>query len=245
MKKVFPSVDALCRERGTYCTPVDLRWGINESQVNSGLVIQLCLDYITRCAPFFICLIGERYGSHKPNEDAPLPASFSALPLDAHWLDKNFVIASSAGYDWVLQDTYQHCSITELEVIQAAFLGEDSNFCHFYFRQPEHVDHLFNDLPEAERLGKLKLYETESEYSDLKVRDLKARIVKKGLPVKYFKTPEELGLLVLEDYKDIVNNLYPPLEDIVSTKCEIIYSKHFQLCRKILLLKIGLLQLAY
>ena len=33
VKKVFPAIDALCRERGTYCAPIDLRWGINESQV--------------------------------------------------------------------------------------------------------------------------------------------------------------------------------------------------------------------
>ena len=221
VKKVFPRIDALCRERGTYCTPVDLRWGINDTQVNSGLVIQMCLNYISRCSPFFICLLGERYGSHRPNDTDPLPACYEDLTPTAHWLDKSFMIAASAGYDWVLQDTYQHCSITELEVIQAAFLGENTDHCLFYFRQPEHVDSLYTDLAEEERVNKLKLYEPECEYSNLKVRDLKARIVKKGLAVKYFKTPEELSKLVLQDYSAIVDRMYPPLEEILSDKCEL------------------------
>ena len=101
MKKVFPRINALCHERGTYCAPVDLRWGINDSQTNSGLIIQLCLDYIDRCAPFFICLVGERYGSHRPVEQDPLPAHYDDLNPSCHWLDRNLVIASSAGYDWV------------------------------------------------------------------------------------------------------------------------------------------------
>ena len=101
MKKVFPRINALCHERGTYCAPVDLRWGINDSQTNSGLIIQLCLDYIDRCAPFFICLVGERYGSHRPVEQEPLPVHYDDLNPSCHWLDRNLVIASSAGYDWV------------------------------------------------------------------------------------------------------------------------------------------------
>ena len=48
----------------------------------------------------------------------PLPESYSDLPPDADWLDRNFLVAASGGYDWVLQDSYQHCSVTELEIMQ-------------------------------------------------------------------------------------------------------------------------------
>ena len=48
----------------------------------------------------------------------PLPERYSDLPSDADWLDRNFMVAASGGYDWVLEDSYQHCSVTELEIMQ-------------------------------------------------------------------------------------------------------------------------------
>ena len=48
----------------------------------------------------------------------PLPERYSDLPSDADWLDRNFLVAASGGYDWVLEDSYQHCSVTELEIMQ-------------------------------------------------------------------------------------------------------------------------------
>ncbi len=212
-------MDALCRERGTYCAPVDLRWGIHDSQVSAGFMIQLCLDYVKKSAPFFISLIGERYGAHRPNDAPPLPKTYKDLPEEADWMDRNFLVAASSGYDWVLQDTYQHASVTELEIIQASFL-EDTEFGFFYFRQPDHVDHLFTDLPEEERREKLKIYESESEYSSLKLKDLKARLVKRGLHIKYYKTPEDLAKIALEDWIGVVNRLYPPLEDSLQDQCK-------------------------
>ena len=219
MKKVFPRIDALCRERGTYCAPIDLRWGINDSQVNQGLVIQLCLDYIQKCSPFFICLLGERYGCCREEDATSLPNTYKDLPEDADWLDKNFMVAASGGYDWILKPAYQHCSVTELEILQTAFIG-NTEFCRFYFRQPDHVDELFQGDSDEIRQERLEVYTMESEYKNLRVRDLKARIVKKGLPVKYFRTPQELADLVLEDWTMIVEQLYPQFEDMLSTTCE-------------------------
>ena len=57
----------------------------------------------------------------------------------------------------------------------------------------------------------LCLYKPENEYADLNIRDLKQRIVNKGLPVKYFQTKEELGQHVFEDWLTIINQLFPPL----------------------------------
>ena len=228
MKKVFPRINAQCHERGTYCAPVDLRWGINDSQTDSGLVIQLCLDYIDRCTPFFICLLGERYGCHRPVEHDPLPKHYGDLNPNCHWLDRNLVIASSAGYDWVLDEKYQHCSITELEVIHAAF-DRRNEYCRFYFRQPDHVDSLYTELSDDERREKLRIFESESDYSHAKMCELKAQIAKRGLPIKYFKSPEELAAMVLEDWGDIVDQMYPPLQDFVLDTCE--YTSYYNPAR--------------
>lgn len=67
------------------------------------------------------------------------------------------------------------------------------------------------DLSPAEQDSVLKLYKPENENADLNIRDLKQRIVNKGLPVKYFQTKEELGQHVFEDWLSIINQLYPPL----------------------------------
>ena len=46
--------------------------------------------------------------------------------------------------------------------------------------------------------------------------DLKSRIVARGLPVKFFMTPEELGLQVLNDWLAIINEVYPSLQTCMS-----------------------------
>lgn len=86
-----------------------------------------------------MCLLGESYGPYRPVESPKLPTKVKQLHEHANALDRNFLIAAMSGYTWVLQEAQQNTSLTELEIIQAAFLS-DSQHCHFYFRQPEHLD---------------------------------------------------------------------------------------------------------
>lgn len=46
MKKIFPEIRALCRERGTRFTEVDLRWGLTDEDVALGQVIRTCLQEV-------------------------------------------------------------------------------------------------------------------------------------------------------------------------------------------------------
>ncbi len=41
---------------------VDLRWGVTEEQAERGEIFPVCLEEIDRCHPYFIGLLGERYG---------------------------------------------------------------------------------------------------------------------------------------------------------------------------------------
>ncbi|XP_033647263.1 uncharacterized protein LOC117306832 [Asterias rubens] len=218
VKRVFPQLNSLCHERGTHFSPIDLRWGINEEQSQSGNVVSLCLDYINSCSPFFICLLGERYGSHRPI-DADLLSTDANLDdineENTNWLDKNYHVAAANGHNWILQEAYQCCSITELEIIQAAYLN-DSQYSRFYFRDVRHIEDKFTDLTDVEREEKLKVYRCENEEVEMRVRDLKRRIVNKGLPVRFFRTVEELAEKVLEDWKFIINQMYPPLQDFTT-----------------------------
>ena len=61
-KKIFPKIEQECRRRGASFSVLDLRWGITESESQTGKVIEICIDEINRTRPFFIGLVGERYG---------------------------------------------------------------------------------------------------------------------------------------------------------------------------------------
>ena len=62
VKRVFPHLRKLCEERGVGLVDVDLRWGVTEEEAAEGKVLPICLAEIQRCRPFFIGLLGERYG---------------------------------------------------------------------------------------------------------------------------------------------------------------------------------------
>nr|XP_054750859.1 uncharacterized protein LOC129256719 [Lytechinus pictus] len=211
---VFPQLNSVCHSRGTFFAPADLRWGINNEQSSSGNVISLCLEYINRCSPFFICLLGERYGTHRPNDAPLLPSSLEKLPRNMSWLDRNYLIAASKGHEWIMQEAYQYCSVTELEIIQAAILN-DSKYCRFYVRDVRHVEDKFLELPEKEREEKLKMYMAEDEETEIKVTTLKQKLINRGMKIQFFRTPEELGQKVLDDWMEIINELYPPLDELL------------------------------
>ncbi|MDB6172762.1 MAG: hypothetical protein JWL59_2073 [Chthoniobacteraceae bacterium] len=63
VERVFPQVREWCHARGVSFTEIDLRWGITEEQSRGGRVLPICLGEIEACHPFFLGLIGGRYGS--------------------------------------------------------------------------------------------------------------------------------------------------------------------------------------
>jgi len=62
VRKVFPELRRRCRERQVELVDVDLRWGITEAEAEQGKVLPICLAEIDRARPFFMGLLGERYG---------------------------------------------------------------------------------------------------------------------------------------------------------------------------------------
>lgn len=139
--EIFPQLEKLCHKRGTRFAPHDIQWKPGSSQTESGHLLRVNLDFILKCSPYFLCLLGETYGPHRQPDGNKLPESLHSMPDDTDWLDKNYMIAASAGYTWILKEVHQNCSIPELEIIQASFLS-DNHYCHFYYRQPEHLDDL-------------------------------------------------------------------------------------------------------
>ena len=91
--------------RNVTLTELDLRWGITEDEAKSGKVLEICFNEIENSVPFFIGIIGNRYG-WRPN--------ISDINIDV--FDKFEAIK---GY------IEKHLSVTEMEmqfgVLERAF----------------------------------------------------------------------------------------------------------------------------
>ena len=114
----------LCAGRGVIWGDVDLRWGITDSQQSAGEVLPICLARIDDCRPFFIAVLGERYGIE---QESPPRELIEREP----WLRQH------AG-----------CSITELEILHGVLNDpERASQAFVYFRDPAYV----NNVPPDQR----------------------------------------------------------------------------------------------
>ena len=59
---VFPELKEKCRKNRINLIDVDLRWGVTEEDVQDGKALDICLDEIDSCRPYFLGLLGHRYG---------------------------------------------------------------------------------------------------------------------------------------------------------------------------------------
>lgn len=103
VKKVFPQIRALCRERGVEFTEIDLRWGITEEEARTGKTVRICLEEIDRC-PYFLGIIGSRYGW------AP---GISLIETDSGLTNE---------YPWIGHYAKEGKSITDIEFSHGAIL---------------------------------------------------------------------------------------------------------------------------
>jgi len=131
VKKIFPELRALCRERGITLTEVDLRWGITEEDNLHGRVIRTCLEEVDRCRPYFIGITGDRYGFIPKPED---------ITKDEELL---------AQYPWVRDSVALGASMTDMEfhrgVLDPVAKGENPR-AKFYFKKRN-----ISEAPDEER----------------------------------------------------------------------------------------------
>jgi len=138
VKKIFPEIRALCRVRGVTFTDIDLRWGITDEEAEREGIVNICLDEIDRCRPWFIGILGERYGW--------VPAS-----TDAERASEQFPSLSTAH----LSGT----SITEMEIVHGVLANPTmAGHAFFYFRDRNATAHEFidDDANAVQRLTTLK-----------------------------------------------------------------------------------------
>jgi len=62
VQTVFPELKEKCRKKRVQLIDVDLRWGVTEEDAESGRSLDICLDVIDSCRPYFLGILGHRYG---------------------------------------------------------------------------------------------------------------------------------------------------------------------------------------
>jgi hypothetical protein len=71
---VFPELKERCRKRHVQLIDIDMRWGLTEEQTIGGGALDICLDEIDSCRPYFLGLLGHRYGFVPPGYDHSITA---------------------------------------------------------------------------------------------------------------------------------------------------------------------------
>ena len=141
VKKIFPSIKAECRRRGVDFVALDLRWGIDEETACSGKVVEICMDEIVRSRPFFIGLIGGRYGWIPKEGDGSVTEKLLVK------------------YPWVKECVSDGMSITEMEMQFGVLNNPDQVNALFFQKDDIAVPRKFREARgsvKAQKLADLK-----------------------------------------------------------------------------------------
>lgn len=141
VNQVFPTLRRRAAERFVDIVEVDLRWGITARQAERGRVLPICLREIERCRPWFIAMLGERYGWTPGARVVP-----ERLVASQPWLAEHL----------------GGVSVTELEILHGVLNNPAmAGRAFFYFRSPAWAEargaqFLAGSKREAAKLARLK-----------------------------------------------------------------------------------------
>ena len=141
VKFTFPELRRKCRERQVEFVEVDLRWGITEEETKQGKVLPIIMKEIEHSKPYFIGLLGERYGWVPDN----IPKE---LLEKEKWLEEHLGKTGK--------------SVTELEILHGVLNNPDmAEHAFFYFRDPAYI----KSIPsEKERTSPQRTQRTQRNY---------------------------------------------------------------------------------
>ncbi len=170
---VFPELRERLERLDLDFYDVDLRWGVPHTGVDGERINSwaYCKQWIDRVEPFFVCIVGERYGWTPPSAEI---------------------------HDVEDRANYAGLSITEMEIRHAALRGQRRHHSYFFFRKPQipkdtpaAILREYADLHDQERLRELK---RQIQSTGRPVRFYDCRWTGQS-----FKELEAFGQLVLED----------------------------------------------
>eukprot|EP01105_Mastigella_eilhardi_P008303 TRINITY_DN2021_c4_g2_i1.p1 TRINITY_DN2021_c4_g2~~TRINITY_DN2021_c4_g2_i1.p1 ORF type:complete len:1404 (-),score=366.79 TRINITY_DN2021_c4_g2_i1:51-4172(-) len=118
---VFPELQERCNKIHVHVTPVDLRWGVTEE--DTGQALEMCLTEIDNCRPFFIGLLGNRYG----------------------WVPDKYELPDLPQFEWVKKVSRGN-SVTHMEVLHGCLNAPDKCRAAFYFRDSTFMNNVPSEL---------------------------------------------------------------------------------------------------
>lgn len=186
--KLFTRLRTLASERGVSIAMVDLRWGITKEESRDGKVVEICLDEILRSRPFFIGLLGHRYG----------------------WcpeLKEIGTLVDGNKYPWLIQDVKNGLSVTEIEMQFGVLRNPEPIEASFYIKEGSNNDE--ND-PNSSKLQRLRMQvESQNRYPARHYKDVKQlvemvesafiKMLDKSFPIKSFNAD---GLMEIREQQE-------------------------------------------
>ncbi|MBI5570649.1 MAG: NACHT domain-containing protein [Desulfomonile tiedjei] len=184
--QIFPELRLRCRRRQLEFAEVDLGQGLEHAGVEPSEFLAVALAEIDRCRPYFVGILGERYGSAPDPID---PELVGLRPWLVGHLDKG---------------------PTELQILHGA-LNDPSSADHafFYLRDPGYVDRIPDALrqdfePEdSESRNKLEMLNNTLRESSLPVRE-------------NYSDPQALGQMILNDLWTAIDKAFPAAEQMTA-----------------------------
>ncbi|MDR1895142.1 MAG: tetratricopeptide repeat protein [Spirochaetales bacterium] len=185
VQKTFPALRKYCAEREISLQELDLRWGIRKEESEQGKVVDICLKEIKKTMPFFIGLLGDRYGW------VPEKADLDKIG------EKSDVYTA---YPWVRDELEKNgTSITEIEIQEGVLRAKTKVNAYFYFRSPA------MDVPDN-----ADFREAPGSPASEKLERLKSTLRgQKTYPVAEYDSIKHLGDLVERDFKELADALFP------------------------------------
>ena len=133
--RLFHKLKLEANKRCATISLIDLRWGVTVSESRTGKVLSVCLNEIENSRPFFIGLLGSRYG-YTP---------------EASELEKNPELMER--YPWIEKDIAHGMSITEIEMQYGALRNQEDIDAAFFIKD-------YNGMPPDDN-GRLTALKTK------------------------------------------------------------------------------------
>lgn len=158
MNRVAPTLQQLLAPQGIAVQFIDLRWGVNTQDADENerenIVLRECISEIRQSRPFFIGLLGDRYGW---------------IPSDESWqvmLDE----MTEDERKYIREESKEQKSVTELEMLFGALMDTDSlRRSLFCFRKPA----VYEQMDDVAR----RKFRNQNDEADRKLSLLKQKII--------------------------------------------------------------------
>lgn len=160
LRHVFPKVREYCYERDILFSEIDLRVGVSEADSRNNKTIAICLEEVQRSKPFFLGILGERYGWMPKQWDL----SFTCENLEnvaRRWCEEEWSATAMEMMYAVLDDSLEHSKSNA--PYSCFFLREAKLTDDLYGRHKNDMgcsasqeDYYCKDEEEIKKLDKLK-----------------------------------------------------------------------------------------